>query len=278
MQRPRVPRTVAGFFVCLLLALGSQRAEAQVVFSNSFSSCDGSGWDHVLGPTSYTSEGCENGCCGKKTLQQGMCDIDVYWGKRVAIVGTDIYVKGSWKFPTTWRFMGGGWCAESNMNQSEDFKAIIYEPIDGNPNRERVFLNFRTINSNGDGESTAANICFLTKDGWSCGGSGKPIRADGLWHDIEVFVRRVPGYGQLKVWLDGELIVDNQQARLCEATSCTPIVHVKVGAYPNWPSPREQGFYMDNITISTARIGDSNPEPDTVPDTPANLRRTDNQP
>jgi hypothetical protein len=223
---------------------------ADVLHHDSFASCNGSGWQYdVGGSSSFPATDCQDGaCCGKKNVSQGACDASLFWSKDVNYSGTDLYIMGWWKFPTDWRFAGNG---GDPCGQSGDFKAITVETADGH---NRLFVNFRTA---GPSPSTAAHIAFIseqTGEAWELG-SGAQIHADGAWHSVELYVRRVPNGGAVKVWFDGALFVDNPDYAIC-GPNCSSVREVKMGGYQNWAAPANQSFFLDNATIATTRIGE----------------------
>jgi len=239
-----LPKTIGkGVFFSFILILAVPGAHGEVLFSDSFDSCDGSGWDFGSHSGTYASSGClDGGCCGEQTLAAGTCQKAVFWSEDINYSGEELYVKAWWKFPTDFRFGGPDACG------SDDFKAII---IRTSTNENRCFLNFRTQTPT---SAELAFICENTDQGWSTG-SGQVITPDGLWHSVEVHVTRQTAGGHVQVWFDDSKFIDTAK-HICWPGACPAVQTVKFGAYQNWESPGDQTFFLDSASISTTDIED----------------------
>ena len=230
----------------LMVLVTATPATAQVLFSDSFESGDGSGWGWPgHNRTGYSSEGCQDGAwCGSQTPIRDKCDQSVFWAQNVSYSGQELYVKAWWKFPVGYSFQQSSACRQSN-----DHKAIILETTTG---KNRCFVNFRE-GWNGD-SARIAFICEYTDDKWNYG-SGARIVADGKWHSVELHVQRVNSGGAVQAWYDGNKFLD-ESLTICSG-SCPGIEEIKIGAYLNYGPLRDQTFFVDNVTVSTSRIGSS---------------------
>ncbi len=255
----RCPRRIATFLACALASVFVSRAD--VVFSSSFESCNGSGWNGALGSVSYSATGCQDGpCCGQQTISQGANQASVFWYKALDQNFSQIVLKASWKFPTGFTF---------GTDSGAAFKALILETSTG---RNRMFVNFNTASDH------AAHVVALVEGpnakflGYNQGGGPEPLlNADGQWHTVQVEWTRTVGVdaGHVRLWFDGNLHLDSP-ITTCndEYGACPSFGEFKAGAYQNWTALQTQSFFLDNVSVSTTGGG-------AAPPNVSGVRRTD---
>ncbi|MHC4397163.1 MAG: heparin lyase I family protein, partial [Planctomycetota bacterium] len=232
-------------FVAFVVALGLAGngpavCRGEVLFYDGFESGDSSAWTGANGDDSYVTTDPHSGnYCGKMTQTGGTDNVGMFWYK-IDAGGSggaplQCYYMGWWKFPTDWRF---------GPDNGPDFKAWIG---DATAPDERAFLNFR-------GSGTIGTLAFLTnKEGYWHYCNGAEMPCDGQWHSVELYTDRINGW--VKVWLDGNLCLDE-----AVTLGTTKWREVKWGAYNNSTAYQTMSFYMDDITLSSTRIG-GGPQP-----------------
>jgi hypothetical protein len=225
------------------------------IFQNGFE--EGNSSEYAYDSTNVVQVGypnnpalCHSGnFCGQMTLQPGQSQGNVMWAKSLNRQPLQGYYAGWWKFPTDWRW----------STSDIDMKAMI---LDNFPTR--IYVNFRAISP------TESRIAVLNNLGpqqfffYNQGGSEPTIKADGQWHSLEVYVDQATG--SVVVWFDGNLHLTVTGLNI----GTVPFTQADFGAYMNGAAGNASGgprsFYLDDVAISTTRIGTgvTNPAQTTV--------------
>ena len=237
-------------FFLVLCVVGT--ANADVLFSDSFESGDGSAWDFSLGTTEYVNSGCQDGTwCVKKTLNAGSCQVSVFENK-ILTYPQDLWVKWYMKFPVGFSFDNQPAC-----NTSADHKLLIVES--GVPHGRCILSAY-----NGSGSQAQFSLnCEGTENnggGRIWGPTNVLITADGQWHEFVFHVYRVPGdgAGKIEAWYDGIKVLDDPDYTVCIDYCDSVNKEIKVGAYVNYGSAVTQSFFMDNVTVADTSLAPSN--------------------
>jgi len=170
--------------------------------------------------------------CASHVLPGGLFQSSMMHDIQVSTAYQGKYWFAAWKFPTTFRFQNG----------DIDWKAMIWE---GAVNR--LYLNFR-VNGSDKTRATPAfciNECLTGAD-WVYASGGERVMTDGAWHSYEVYTAS----NSLKLWIDNVLEID-----ITNAVLTSTVGEWKVGAYMNSTIPFTETFYLDDLGVSTVRIG-----------------------
>jgi hypothetical protein len=191
-----------------------------------------------IGPYINDASFCHSGSwCSSHALPGGLFQSSISHDinmKTLAYEGH--YWHAAWRFPSTFRFQTG----------DNDWKAMLWEGT-----TYRLYFNFRT-NSNDKTRATPAfciRNCQSAAD-WVYGSGGERVMTDDKWHTVEVYTSG----SLLQMWYDGVLEISTSAANLTGA-----VIEWKVGAYQNGAIPFNETFYVDDIQVSTQRIGGSDP-------------------
>jgi len=211
----------------------AERFAVPDTFSDGFESGDASKWTGILGTGAHFSQsGPHSGnWAGTQTVGVGGCCDKYFYRDFPEGVPDKAYYRAWYKFPTDFRW--------NSVNPP--VKMMIWESeVQGGG---RAYLNC-------DATSPTACIWRFSSSAQVVHNITQPMHmADGKWHSIELQMDSANQH--VRAWFDGVLRLDADD--ICMGGD--KVVEWKVGIYMNGQAPALDLIYVDDVAVSTQRIG-----------------------